>query len=334
LPPTGGAAVRFGVNMPSVQPPPLPAYLTGWRSSPKLTDHADKPIPPDWDFFVQPPPEIGQISSAYTSLLTSQNARNAASRWSIALGVAATIELIICFFFYNQTPPPPSLIGPLVMGFVPAMIGLLVVMWFTRFRKTCSYVGVQGVARYKLNGDRNSVPTGDLFVFPAATELRTRQIRRFVNGVYSGTSYNYTWTNANGQKVFNIAGQYHSKASTPKPSDAYWFAVSADVAWSTYLLDQAEEALRHQGFLQFNLNKDRWVRVGSGYFEFYLKGEQEKVLTSEIKSVSLAQGHFSIVGKDAKRFSSKSKYGFDYANMANPKLFMFAMRKLCGYSFN
>ena len=319
---------------------PQPVYapttnrdVNDWRSSPHVTDHADKPILADWDFFVAPPPEIGDVRSAHTTLLTSQHPRTSGSRWSIALGVAATTEALVCLPFYTSKPYPPSILGPLVLGIVPALIGLLIAMRSTRFRKKCSYVGTMGLARFELRGDRGNMPGGEVFVFPSATELRTRQIRQFVNGVYSGTNYTYTWTNAQGQRVFTASGRYHSKDSNPKASDPYWFAASGEVAWSTYLLDQAEIALKEQGFLQFNLNRDRWVRVGEGYFEFHLKGEQEKVLISEIKSISLAQGHFSIVGVDAKRFSSKNKYGFDYANMANARLFMFAMRKLLGYQF-
>lgn len=45
------------------------------------------------------------------------------------------------------------------------------------------------------------------------------------------------------------------------------------------------------------------------------------------------QGQFHIHHKDARWFSSKGKFNFSYATMANARLFLLAMEKLTGYRF-
>ena len=89
--------------------------------------------------------------------------------------------------------------------------------------------------------------------------------------------------------------------------------------------------MEQQGFLQFNLSKNDFVRVGPGVLEFAMKGELSRVTAADIKSLNLGQGTFTIKTHEAKWFGSKGKFSFSYATMANARLFLIALERLLGY---
>ncbi len=143
----------------------------------------------------------------------------------------------------------------------------------------------------------------------------------------------FTWTDAAGTKVFKHSGQYRSKQGTPKKDDKFWFGRSAEAAWNNRQIAGLQRELEQNGYCQFNLGGKDFVRVGPGFFEFGMKGEVARIHAEEIKSLNLADGRFTIHHKDAKWFSSKGKFSFPYATMANAQLFLIAMEKLAGFQF-
>src|SRR5437016_8668858 len=60
-----------------------------WQPSGEVTNHVDEPISSDRDFFAPPPPEIGQVTSAHTSLRIDKKPMSPAARRSLAVAVAA-----------------------------------------------------------------------------------------------------------------------------------------------------------------------------------------------------------------------------------------------------
>jgi hypothetical protein len=203
----------------------------------------------------------------------------------------------------------------------------------TRYRHTCTYVGALGTASYGLKRSRAAIPTQSLFLFADAAELRTGQTRKFVNGGYVGTTYYFTWTDQAGRTVKKFTGTYRSQEGTPKQKDPYWFPSSAERAWSIFLLDRLDAELRANGYVQFSLGGQKFVRVGRGFFEFSIKGELARITTDEIKTLDINSGYFHIHHKDAKWFSKKGKFDFAYGEMANARLFLLAMEKLTGHRF-
>lgn len=69
--------------------------------------------------------------------------------------------------------------------------------------------------------------------------------------------------------------------------------------------------------------------VGKGWIEF--KSQKEgatRVSLSDMKQMSLADGGFSFVHKDAKWLSSQGKFYFNYASIGNGKLFLLCMQEI------
>lgn len=79
------------------------------------------------------------------------------------------------------------------------------------------------------------------------------------------------------------------------------------------------------------MNRNDAVRVGPGFMEFCFKGSTERVPVDAIKSLSVNNGVFAIHTNDAKWFSSKGKFSFEYGRLGNAHMFIFALEQLLGY---
>src|SRR5688572_19812358 len=287
--PSTGATVPRGATVPAA---------AAWRPAAEVTEHSGQPIPPDADFFLAPPPELGELFSAYTSLRQGEEPRPFASRFFIGSTVGIVIIAAAYGLLYMMNNGRVRS-EEWVWSALPAAIALLAVLYVTRFKATCSYVGAEGVVRYRLANSRETAPKVDGFMFRDAAELRTSQTRNYTNGIYTGTTYEFNWTNPAGQRVYRLNGTYQSAKGTPKPKDPFHFANSPELAWSNYLLARVPEQIERDGFLHFNLGREKWVRVGPGFFVFNIRGKEERVNADEIKEISLNNGDFYIAHKDA-----------------------------------
>ena len=71
----------------AIDPPPESA---AWKPPPTVTDHLGQPLGFDRDFFVPPPPEIGEILSADSSLRLGGATR---TRW-VCVGQAVAVSVL------------------------------------------------------------------------------------------------------------------------------------------------------------------------------------------------------------------------------------------------
>jgi hypothetical protein len=320
--------------MTQVQMPPnlRMSGMTAWKPPSGLTDHRGEPLSTDADFFVAPPPEIGEIRSAYSSLRVHKE--------GLALPVRVVLLLLsllpgAAIAYYGEAMRHDEVSSAvMIIGALMVLFGFLIAWYFTDFRHACTYIGVLGVVRYRTGGSRQAPVKEDGFRFRDAAELRNGQIRHYIHGIYSGTTYSFSWSNANGQKVYQLKGKHNSSKGTPKsPANPFYFARSAEIAWSNYLLDQVQAQLKQYGFIHFNIKAGQYVRVGPGWLEFSLKNDVARIAKADIKTCRLASGVFHIAHRDAGWFSRQGKFSFNYASMANARVFLLALDKLVGLRF-
>jgi hypothetical protein len=219
--------------------------------------------------------------------------------------------------------------------FWPAVAGLLaagVAVFVTRFRHRCSYVGREGIARFHCAGDTDSFRTAEVFLFRDAAELRTSQTRHYVNGAYTGTDYVFTWTDVAGQQRYVLRGRYQSAEGTPKASDPFHFAQSAEMAWTGYLLPDAFRQLDMGGAVLFLLNKGNWIRVGRDKVRFQLGGTEGEWDTRDVGDVVVKDGVVRVRRRDAEEgwFSSSGVLKFNFTSMGNTQLFFFLVGRVLG----
>jgi hypothetical protein len=295
-----------------------------------VPNHGSEALPHDVDFFAPPPPEIGPLVTAYSTLRQKIQPRPAGARVAIAGGVALITASVVMMIVAAAQPREKVfyVFWPAVAGGLAALIAVLT----TRFRHRCTYVGREGLARFQCAGDRDRVTMPEFFLFRDAAEVRTGQTRRYVNGVYQGTDYTFTWSDVAGRTRHVIRGTYKAEQGNPRSTDPYHFGRSAEIAFTMSLLPDVFSRLDMGGDVRFNVSGGRWIRLGPGYMIIQTGGAEEQWDAQEINGVQIHQGVVYIRRRDAKEgwFSSKGVFKFDFAALANAQLFIYLVEKVVG----
>ena len=294
-----------------------------WQPSADLISHAGSALTVDADFFVAPPPQIGELISVATTLPTSARPLPASTRWAIVAGSGILLAIVLQVFL--QIPWLTLIAGVTAGG---------TAWYFTRFNHTCSFVGTKGLARYDISDSRSALPKESLMMFDDAQHLYTSTTRNYTNGVYTGTNYSYRWTkNSGGQ--YAISGSHRGENTAPKEQDIWHFADMGETAWTRHLLETIDDKLARDGYIEFPLTgKLQAVRVGDGFLEFVsAKDGAQRVMRSEMQDITLGSGTFQFKHQDSRWWSGKGKFSFEYGNIPNARIFMICLKELADISW-
>ena len=296
-----------------------------WNPPEGVTRHSESAIPEDLVFFGSPPPEIGNIITADSTLTQKTKPMNGVLRviLSIGIGLFAGVILWSLLSIFVST----GVIG-LLIAFA---LSIAVTYLAFGFSATCSFVGDKGIAEFTINGVKDTTPTVQTTKFEEISHLYTSQTRRYKNFIYQGTDYNYEWKRSD-DIVHTISGTYHNEKGFPEDKDPWHFGNSAEIAWTNHLLHIANEDLERLGYIEFPMaGNPQMVRVGQGFLEFVTsQGDSQKVTVDDMQDVRLESGKFYFKHKDAQWWSGKGKYNFSYGEMPNVKLFWLCLHRLTG----
>lgn len=304
---------------------PHPSRASSWQPSSNIKSHAGSPPNADADFFMPPPPTIGELISADTTLKTSSaNPMPAALRWTI-VAIASIGSFMVILLGLHSTLFALGAAG--VNGWLAWLC--------TRFHHTCSYVGSKGLISYELIDSRSAMPKENLLLFADAHSLYTRTTRNYYNGIYTGTTYTYTWRKNSGNQHV-ITGSYRSEKTSPKESDRWHFANIAESVWSSHLLSTLDDEIEKNGYIEFPIvGALQAVRVGTGFMEFVTKKDGvQRVMVADMRDILLGSGTFQFKHQDSRWWSGKGKYSFEYANIPNARVFLICLNELAGISWN
>lgn len=305
--------------------------VPAWTPGEGVLRHAGVPVEREFDFFASPAQEIGEVVTAESTLRQGKRAMPLLLRLFLSMAVGMlTLVLLVGGAFALRMGLTVG--GALVCLLVPFVLSLIVLA-ATGFKHHCSYVGTHGMARYTIKGSREAEPREELFLFDDASNLTTSQTRHYTNGIYTGTHYNFNWTDADGRSLFKLSGQYKSKTGNPAAKSPFHFARAGEGMWNNFLIDRLQAELEQHGYVEFKINKNDCVRVGPGFLEFNLGNKNQRLTPEDIKNINIAQGTFQIDTHDARWFSSKGKFRFNYGAMANAQLFLYSLERLLGYQF-
>lgn len=304
-----------------------------WVPPAELTGHDSSAIPKDRVFFAKPPETIGRVVSAWSTLRAGKRRRPVGKCSLWAGSIAGVLVLLGEFAWVPLVSPRSADAVRLFVNILAAVVALIVFFAMFRFRAQCTFVGEDGIADFEIRGG-DEVPTrSGSFRFQDAKDLRSSQTKNYYNGAYTGTSYDFTWS-ADSRVVYRLSGSYRSEAGTPKSDDPYLYARLAAAVWDAHLGNRLQAELEANGSLVFAVNSSDSVRVGQGWMEFQFAGrDPQRLTTADIESVKIAGGTFSIRTHDARWFSSKGKFSFQYGAMSNASLFLRALDVLMGYRF-
>ncbi len=303
----------------------LPENLDNWDPHEDVVTHGASEIPANMHFFRDPPDDIGEVKTAWSTLEHGKRPMAMGTRFFV--GCITAVIIIALGVLIGESPFDIIcyIAGPVTGICIWAALG---------FKHTCSYVGAEGMARYVLKGSLESEPTEEVLVFSEAADLTSSQTRHYTNGIYTGTHYNFTWKAADGSAMLKLYGHYKAKDGFPKEKDPFHFARVGEILWNDHLTDRMQAELEEHGSVEFLVNKNDFVRVGPGFLEFDFKGNVQQVRADEIKKLNVSSGTFTIHTNDAGWFGSTGKFSFNYGQLGNASMFIFALERLLGYEFD
>lgn len=310
-----------------------PGAAATWRG------HNGHQPPADALFFGDPQNSIGQVLSGATQLKADGGVEG---------GVGKAMGRLVGSVFGGAAVGAGGYgIGHLVQDFLSVESSLITLGGAAIFgtigfagsfialptRPVCSYVGKEGLLRFRKTGQHVDY---EWMRFEHAKALTFNQTRNYTNGVYTGTTYGFAWKDAGLNSLFHIGGHFSQKESQQAPANnEVHFAHAAETAWTQYLLSGFEAELAAKGRIEFNVNKKDWVAIGDGFMDLHFKGTTERLTNADIQNLNLSAGFLTIEQQGAKKgiFSSSGVFRFSVNGMDNFRYFLVVLDVLMGYRF-
>jgi hypothetical protein len=243
--------------------------------------------------------------------------------------VIAVLVALIPFFL---VPDKPNLKNGTVLTVTAFCVALCIGAVFALRRKSLSYVGEEGIAHYYTRGTRTAAKP-QILRFTDAAAIKTAQVNQYYNGIYTGTSYDFSFYSPARQRIWRLNGTHREKKKV-KANTALNFLVATEHAWNRHFLKRVQGEFEKTGGVTFLVdNAGHSVRLLPGAIELHFKGEPVRLTPADIKSLGLNQGSFHIHTHDAKWFSGKGKFHFQYGQMDNAQAFLIALESLVGFQF-
>lgn len=306
----------------------------GWTPPASATDHLGGPIRTNDLFFAPPPPQIGSVVSANSTMgVNSRPWPLWLRRFVIVLATGAGIGIGVWINLSNgqkgleyQSLGLCALIG--ISGFAIAYT-------FTNFQHICTYVGSQGFSIIRCYGSREGVEKPELFLFIQASALKTELIQghglvdRALLGPDREPHYAFSWTTAAGKVVHEYSGQLKHDSSKLPGDDLYYFYCSAEKAWTAWRLEQALKQINESGSFGFKLDDGGEIRVAAEYAEFLINGRRDRVPREAFQSLQMHGRQVVItihLGSVGLPFSD-GQLVFEYDDIENAQLLQRLFRK-------
>ena len=316
----------------------LQASANVWLPPPGVTGHAGEPIPPESNFFVPPPPEIGAVKSAHTSLKAGVKPKSQATRLKLValwLGVGLVIGFLGRVLLGGLRRPEDLL----SLSWVPvgAIFGVIFgfASWLmTRFKHNCSFVGTEGSVEIACKGTPENITTVKPFFFKGVVAVSTSVIHVHKSKRYVHTAFCYSWYPADSERAsYEISGRHYAEAGNPPPGHPFNLARALENTWYAHLIPRADAELAQRGNITFYMGDNRWARLGRSFLEIVDKaGKVSRCESAEIALARLYNGMFTLTRKDSKSgfFGPTGVFVFEFGKMHNGRLFLIAFESLLG----
>jgi hypothetical protein len=302
-----------------------------WMPNPSMLAHEGTPVsqrPQDIEFFAAPPPELGEIWTISSTLTRSKQPPAPALKYVLVAAIML-VTLVLGALAWMATP---------VFFFFFLAGGIFLSIWLygsLSFTHQCSFVGENGIALYRIKGSRSTPVWEEKLLFRDVGSLYTQQTRHYYNGVYTGTEFTFQFARYQDQP-YKLAGRYHDDKRWSKANDLYFYARSAEHAWTSYFMGYVNDQFNRFGYVEFAMaGNPKAVRVGEGYLEFMSKDNTTAyVAVADMRKISLNNGMFYFEHKDSTWWQGKGKYSFAYGTLPNARAFLICLDKLAGIRWN
>ena len=311
--------------------------LLAWTPGPDIVDHYARPLASEMEFFT-PPPEIGRVLTAFSTLRANKPRPSLLKSLLAALGAFAG-----------------GFVGGYALGwiksgsregweccFAGALLGIILagMAYYTTARAgQCTYVGERGMARCFHSIYTPNAPKIEVLTFEHAAQLLAGQVDQYSDGGYTRTNFNYRWLDANGKALMIVQGLYNRKKmeKTGLPASMeFGYVERAEGVWLALAFARAQEELSKFGYATFRLGATGEARVGRDYVEVHPKaGSVTRFEGSNIAKLEVNMGSVILQARDAQHgVFGVGRHGIftvKYALIGNARLFLYLVNRLGGY---
>ncbi len=305
-----------------------------WMPAPDVVDHYGRPLTSDLEFFA-PPPEIGRVLTAFSTLKGGKSHPTLLKASGGALGGFAGGFAFGFFVAWIKGGGSSMGIG------VGVILGLIVAGFvFVQAAQAgqCTYVGDRGIARCFYSIFNSGPPKTETLVFENAAQLLAGQTDQYVNGGYTGTQFTSRWVDAGGKTLLTIQGSYDRKKmeKTGLPTSMlYQFIDRAEDVWLRLALERALAEQNKFGYATFRLGDTGEAHVGRDYVEVHAKNGVTRFDGSDIAKLEIKKGTVTLQARDAQKgvlgVGRHGIFTIKYAQVGNARLFLHLVNRLGGY---
>lgn len=230
-----------------------------WTPPHDVTSHSGEMIDADIAFPIPPPSRIGDVITAFSNVQGGKGHMSTITRLAVACAAALVVTVLSLVLVHFSFPSTNETFELGVVSLVLGLIAGAAAFFVTNSRRRISYVGALGLARYVFRGNSGNY-TSDELLFSDAIGLTTEQIEIRQNGVYTGTSYKYIWTDARGVVLLKLKGNFRQKRDeSVKPHDPFHLANIAELIYTDRVLERMQGELERTGCVEFQVNKNNDV---------------------------------------------------------------------------
>ncbi len=223
-------------------------FTAKWTPSLNVTTHTGSPLPQDILFLSQPPKEIGEIISAYSTARKGKTFRRF-PLWAI-LVISIILGLIMNALF--GVKPIYNFGWLLWLPLVTLFICFKSEKYIERFFPMsfeATFIGSQGWARESI--DISSKIQKNQLLFNPAYILLNDFSYHYQHGKCNGLHCNLRWFSKDGQEVGKIDEHSWSGNSMPPDGHALHFALAAEQAWTRYIENSMQTEFQKNGTVVF-----------------------------------------------------------------------------------
>ncbi len=272
-------------------------------------------------------PTLGRFLEGYDS----QKDRNPRHGCSIGLGIfflAAAVFVLYLYFAKIATKPHSGsdswviLIMAALFLFVGAMLILVVMKVWLKPNRV--YIYQKGFI-WKVVNRKGEEQSATLVNFDQVESISYAKTRRYRNGVYNGTSFDFKVYDPTGNLLFRKKGTYWNKGEDPDRGGWTYHSLEAiDRQWTKVGLERLQEQLEKHGELIFKNDKGHRILLSRKGITM-----DDKTVPWETMKTKSHDGFLWIDdSREKKNIFSASDIKLNLNSMPNARLFLAAFRFL------
>lgn len=199
-----------------------------WNPPENLVDHLGQVLSPEMVFFTSPPPEIGEIMSASSSMSIGKKIlqRNKGYKRKAFLVIATTAFLVFGLLAIAD------FVGlSLIAVIAIIIIGPIIALKTGYIVHSCSFVGSDGFSLIQWDRHKQACKPSETFLFESATSFNSSMINGYYGPIYHSSIYSLMWKDVNGKRVWSKSIHFRRRKELPPFHSLYYFYQPAENAW-------------------------------------------------------------------------------------------------------